>query len=286
MVARLRYSASMTTQASPFGARLRQWRQHRGLSQLSLAGQVGSTGRHISFLETGRSRPSRQMVLRLADILGIGLRDTNDLLHAAGLPADYPTAGLDSSDLAPYRAAVDRMLAAHEPYPGMVLDRHWTVVAANRPCQALFGPTVVGINFVRDALTNPANAQAIVNWPEVAWAGLDRLRNHQRRRPFDPELAQLVTVAEAALAGVSRPEPATPHLLVCPWFRIGDQVIRTIAMVAQFDHPAETTLDELRVELMYPMDDTAERFFRRMSGHTDGTAATAARDQIDQTRPQ
>jgi transcriptional regulator with XRE-family HTH domain len=254
----------VTTQASPFGARLRQWRQHRGLSQLGLAGQVGSTGRHISFLETGRSRPSRQMVLRLADALGIAPQDANDLLHAAGLPAEFPTAGLDSPDLAPYRAAVDRMLAAHEPYPGMVLDRHWTVVAANRPCQALFGPTIIDSNFVRDALTNPAHAEAIVNWPEVAWAGVDRLRHHQRRYPFDPELAQLVAVAEAALAGVPRPTPAASDLLVCPWFRVGDQIIRTIAMVARFDHPADTTLDDLRVELMYPMDDTADDFFRSM----------------------
>src|SRR3954454_19801554 len=107
----------MTTQGSPFGARLRLWRRRRGLSQLSLAGQVGSTGRHISFLETGRSRPSRQMVLRLADTLGVGLAEANELLHAAGLPATYPRAGLDSVDLAPYRAAIEAMLAAHEPYP-------------------------------------------------------------------------------------------------------------------------------------------------------------------------
>src|SRR5258705_2704814 len=101
----------MTTQASPFGTRLRQWRQHRGLSQLSLAARVGSTGRHISFLETGRSRPSRQMVLRLADTLDIGLRAANELLHAAGLPA-APSAGpLDGADLAPYPAALDRLLA-------------------------------------------------------------------------------------------------------------------------------------------------------------------------------
>ena len=164
------------------------------------------------------------------------------------------------------------MLTAHEPYPGMVLDRHWTVVAANRPCQALFGPTVVGSNFVRDALTNPAQAKAIVNWPEVALAGLDRLRNHQRRCPFDPELARLVAAAEAALADVPRPAPATSDLLVCPWFRVGDQIIRTIAMVARFDHPAETTLDELRVELMYPMDDTADDFFRSRPAHADGAA--------------
>ena len=258
----------MTTEASPFGARLRQWRQQRGLSQLSLAGQVGSTGRHISFLETGRSRPSRQMVLRLAETLGICLRDTNDLLHAAGLPASYPDAGLDSPDLAPYRAAVDRMLTAHEPYPGMVLDRHFTVLAANTGCRALFGADLVGTNFVRDALTDPTAAQTIVNWPEVAWAGLDRLRRQHRLAPFDTELGQLLTLAETALAGVPRPEQAG-QLLICPWIRVGQRVVRTLAMVARFDHPTETTLDELRVELMYPMDDTAEQFFR--------TAATTSR---------
>jgi transcriptional regulator with XRE-family HTH domain len=251
----------MTIEASPFGTRLRQWRQQRGLSQLGLAGQVGSTGRHISFLETGRSRPSRQMVLRLADTLAMGLRDTNDLLHAAGLPASYPTAAVDSPDLAPYRAAVDRMLAAHEPYPGMVLDGHFTVLAANTPCRMLFGTDLVGVNFVRDALTNPAAAAGIVNWPEVAWAGLDRLRRQHRLTPFDAELGRLLTLAETALAGVPRPERAG-DLLVCPRFRVGEQIVHTVAMVARFDHPAETTLDELRVELLYPMDEAAERFFR------------------------
>jgi transcriptional regulator with XRE-family HTH domain len=264
---RLRYSAFMSTQASPFGAMLRRWRLHRGLSQLSLAGRVGSTGRHISFLETGRSRPSRQMVLRLADTLGVGLREANELLHAAGLPAAYPAARLDGADLAPYRAALERMLEAHEPYPGMVLDGRWTVTAANRACHALFGPAVVGSNFVRDALTDPATARAIANWPEVAWAGLDRLRHQQQRNPFDPDLHELVTRAETVLAGVPRPNPADPGILVCPWFRVGDRIIRTIGMVARFDHPAEITLDELRVELMYPMDGTAERFFRSRSSH-------------------
>src|SRR5687768_11730021 len=170
--------------ASPFGIRLRQWRQHRGLSQLGLAGRVGSTGRHISFLETGRSRPSRQMVLRLAEALEMGLREANELLHAAGLPAAYPVARLDGADLAPYRAALERMLAAHEPYPGLVLDRHWTVIVANQPAGALFGPNLIGSNFVRDSLTNPAATDAIANWPEVAWAGLDRLRDYHRRAPF------------------------------------------------------------------------------------------------------
>jgi transcriptional regulator with XRE-family HTH domain len=248
--------------ASPFGSRLRRWRRHRGLSQLGLAGRVGSTPRHISFLETGRSRPSRQMVLRLADALDVGLREANALLHAAGLPGRYRQTALDGTDLAPYRAAIDRMLAAHEPYPAMVIDRYWTVVLANRACPALYGPQVVGRNFVRDALADPAAAAAIVNWPEVAWAGLDRLRHQLDRAPFDQELGELVKLAEKALAGIARPEPADLGLAVCPWFRVGDRVVRTIAMVARFDPIAEVTLDELRIELMYPLDEAAEAFFR------------------------
>ncbi|GIJ43967.1 transcriptional regulator [Virgisporangium aliadipatigenens] len=252
----------MTSPAGPFGTRLRQWRLHRGLSQLGLAGQVGSTGRHISFLETGRSRPSRQMVLRLADALDVGRADANDLLHAAGLHAEYPTVPLDGADLAPYRAALDRMLTAHGPYPGLLLDGHWNVVAANDACTALFGPAIVGSNFVRDALTDEAAAALVVNWPEVAWGGVDRLRQHQRRHPFDPLLRELLAAAETALADVPRPDPPAPQILVCPWFNVGNETIRTIGMVARFDHPAETTLDDIHVELMYPMDDTAERFFR------------------------
>jgi transcriptional regulator with XRE-family HTH domain len=252
----------VTSLAGPFGTKLRQWRTHRGLSQLSLAARVGSTSRHISFLETGRSRPSRQMVLRLAETLDIGRRDANELLHAAGLPAAYPTGELGDTGLAPYRGALERMLAAHEPYPGMVLDGHWTVVAANPSARRLFGPTLVGCNFARNALTDPAAQAAVVNWAEVGWAGLERLRRHQQRHPFDHVLQDLVAHAETALTDVPRPPETEKQVLVCPRFRVGDEIIRTVAMVARFDHPAETTLDELRVELMYPADDTAERYFR------------------------
>jgi hypothetical protein len=224
------------------------------------------------------------MVLRLAEALGASLREANELLHAAGLPAAYPQAELASPDLAPYRAAIERLLAAHEPYPAMALDARYTVVAANRPCAALFGPQLVGSNFVRDALADPATAQKIVNWPQVAWAGLDRLRQDARRSPFDSELRPLISLAEAALDGVPRPSAAEGGLMVCPWFRIGSTVVRTIAMTARFDHPTEVTLDELHIELMYPMDDDADRFFRadhsqvRLPPHTAGPqSATGSR---------
>jgi transcriptional regulator with XRE-family HTH domain len=248
---------------SPFGVRLRQWRRHRGLSQLALAGQVGSTSRHISFLETGRSRPSRQMVLRLGEALGVPLRERNRLLVAAGLPPGYPEEPVDGARLAPYRAAIERLLRAHEPYPAMVVDGHWNVLMANDTCTALFGGSPVGANMVRRFLANPAAAAGIANWAEVAWAGLARLRQQLDLAPLDGVLRDLVAEAEKAVAGLAGPAAPSPDLVVCPWFRIGDRVVRTIGMAAGFDPVAEVTLDELRVELMYPLDEAAEDFFRR-----------------------
>jgi transcriptional regulator with XRE-family HTH domain len=247
---------------SPFGVRLRRWRRQRGLSQLALAGRVATTARHLSFLETGRSRPSRSMVLRLGEALGVSLRERNHLLAAAGLPGEYPRASLTGAELAPYRAAIERLLRAHEPYPAMVVDWHWTVVLANEACAALFGDDVVGVNLVDRMLADPAAAAGIVNWPEVARAGLARLRGQVDRAPLDEQLRELVALAENAVA--SLPDPATlpTEPVVCPWFRVGDEVVRTIGMAARFEPATEVTLDELRVELLYPLDAAAERFFR------------------------
>jgi transcriptional regulator with XRE-family HTH domain len=249
---------------SPFGARLRRWRIHRGLSQLALAAAVGSTARHLSFLETGRSRPSRQMVLRLGDALAVPLRERNQLLHAAGLPAVYPNTDLHSRDLAPYLAAVDRLLQAHLPYPAMVLDSYGTVLLANRACHVLFGGDLVGANLIRRYLADPAAQKAIANWAEVAWAGLDRLRHQLDLAPFDRQLAQLVELAEAAVSSVPRPHQPSTDPVVCPWFRVGDQVVKTIGIAARFESTTEVTLDELRIELTFPLDADADRILRSL----------------------
>lgn len=250
---------------SPFGVRLRQWRHHRGLSQLALAVEVGSTARHVSFLETGRSRPSRQMVLRFGEALGMPLRERNQLLVAAGLPPAYPQTAVTGAELAPYRSAIEQLLRAHEPYPAMAVNAHWCVVFANGACAELFGGNLVGSNLVRRMIGEPAAAQAIVNWPDVAWAGLTRLRRQLDQAPLDGELRELVTMTERAVAGLPRPPTPPAAHVVCPWFRVGDQVVRTIGMAARFDQAAEVTLDELRVELLYPLDTEAERFFRARS---------------------
>jgi transcriptional regulator with XRE-family HTH domain len=258
--------------ASPFGTRLRRWRTHHGISQLALAAKVGSTPRHLSFLETGRSRPSRQMVLRLGEALGVPLRERNQLLHAAGLPAAYPEGDLHGPDLEPYRAALDTLLRAHEPYPALVVDRHWTVAMANSASHRLYGRDLSGTNMIRTFLGDRAAREMVVNWPEVAWAGLDRLRHQLERSPFDETLADLVRLAETAIDGLPRPaEPATEPVL-CPWFRVDGMVIKTIGIAARFDPTTQVALDDLRIELTYPLDTTADAFFRHVAPNRPGDA--------------
>jgi transcriptional regulator with XRE-family HTH domain len=267
---------------SPFGDRLRRWRQRRGLSQLALAGLVGSTARHISFLETGRSRPSERMVLRLAGCLSVGLRESNELLRAAGLGPKYRESTLDSQHLDAYRRSLERLLSAHDPYPAMVLDRRFTVVTANHAALTLFGAGLAGANFVRDALVNPAGRSQVANWPEVAAAGLARLHQQASRYPFDEELQTLVRDAESILPDLEcRVTSADPA--VCPTFVIGGTTVRTLAMVARFEPPSEVTVEELHVELMYPADEIADKFFHeRFAGRTFVAPMTSG-PTVDQT---
>jgi hypothetical protein len=136
------------------------------------------------------------------------------------------------------------------------------VVAANDAAVALFGPDLVGSNTVRRVYGDPAIRASIVNLTDVAWAGLARLRRQQRKTPLDDELRGLVQLAEAAVADMPRPAEPPAELVICPDFRIGEEIVRTVSMVARFDTARELTLDELQIELTYPRDAAAERFFR------------------------
>ena len=231
------------------------------MSQLALACEASTTPRYVSYLETGRSRPSRQVVLRLSQALDLPLRERNRLLEAAGLAPEYRSVDPGAPDLAPYEAAIARVLASHEPYPALVVDRHWTVTMANQGSARLFGAELVGANLVRRYFGDPSATEAIVNWHDVAWAGVNRLRDQVEASPFDEELRALLALAEAAVGETEPPAPAANGLVVCPHFRVAGEVIRTVGMVMRFDTAVELTLDELRVELTYPADEIARRFF-------------------------
>lgn len=249
----------MTAQATtvtPFGFSLRQRRRGQGLSQLQLALAAATTARHLSFLETGRSRPSRDMVLRLAQALRLPLRETNRLLTDAGLPAGFPETPIDDPDLGAFSAVVDQMLTRHEPYPAYVVNRRWDIVRANAAAERLLPPQ--GKRNVVRLVYGGAWQDLIVNWSDVAPAGVVRLQADAARHPDDQVLAELVDLATAAVRHLG-PVPLVPvGRVLCPHFRIGENVVRTISVVAQFGGAADVTLDELRVELVFPADDTAK----------------------------
>lgn len=261
-----------TIDSSPFGRGLRHWRRIRGVSQLELAGAAATTSRHVSFLETGRSRPSREMVERLGDALHVPLRERNRLLELAGLAPAYPEGDLDADDLAPFQRAIARMLASHDPYPGFVVDRHWNMVELNRGIAAFLGE-LEERNTVRLVLYHWR--EVIENWHQIAVALLDRLSGDLMRFPDDPALLELHGEVRAALGDAPVPAPSqrTTGRVICPRFVLDGTTIRTITVAARFESVADITLDEVRVELVYPEDEVSDRFFRELAAAGTPTGA-------------
>lgn len=251
---------------SAFGRQLRQWRRQRGLSQLELANRAEMTQRHISFIETGRSRPRVGVVHKVSEALDIPIRDRNTMLEAAGLPPSYPDIPMSSEAVVPFNDAIQRMLEAHEPYPAYVVNRWWDVVNANEAGQRLFPMgSAEQLNSVDVFLGPGPIREMIANFPVVAWTFVYRMRREVANSGPDERLNKLLQRAESFLADVPRPieDELGSELVICPQLRIGDQLIKTISMVARFGNAREVTLNELRVELVFPADDTAEVFFKQ-----------------------
>ncbi len=252
---------------SAFGGLLRQWRGTRGLSQLALALRVQTTTRHLSYLENGRSRPGRELVLRLSSALDLPLRGRNELLVAAGLPAEFPARQLRSAALAPYRGAVMQLLGAIDPVPAFVLDPTFDVLEANAVGQRLVPALATGerVNLV-DAFLAPGPARAsIANFPEVAWSWHLRILRAAAASP-SAQLEDLLARVEAYLRDVPHPlQDATGEPVVCPTFRIGDATVRTIGMTMRFGPSRDVTLEELFVDVLCPRDDVARRFFETLA---------------------
>lgn len=252
-----------TVDSSPFGRGLRHWRRIRGVSQLDLAAAAATTTRHVSFLETGRSRPSREMVERLGDALAVPLRERNRLLEMAGLAPTYPEGDLAADDLAPFQLVIDRLLAAHDPFPGFVVNRRWDMVQANGGAQRFLAATEER-NTVRLVLSDLR--PVIENWADVVAAMVDRLAADLLRFPDDEGLQDLhAQAADAVGPAPARPDRATGRV-ICPRFCIDGTLVHTITVAARFESVADITLDEVRVELIYPEDEASATFFRSLSG--------------------
>ncbi len=249
--------------STPFGQALRRWRKARGGSQLDLSLHARTSPRHVSFLETGRSRPGEEMVQRLGESLDLPLRDRNDLLRSAGFAPVYPEHTLTDAAMAPYLRIVDRMLAQHSPFPAFVVDRWWGVVQTNDSARLLMGGlTESRLDFV-DLLDGPLR-DMLDNWADVAWHSVYRLRRETAAAGSDARLESLLRRLEALVDHCRPPtiDPASP--LVSPIVRFGDQRLRFVGTIARFGSAVDVTLSELRVELLYPADDATEAVIRAM----------------------
>ena len=242
------------------GVLLREWRRRRNLSQLDLAHRAGVSSRHVSFIETGRARPTSAMILRLCDQLAVPLREQNRCLLAAGYAPAHPEHALDATPMAEVAAAVDAILAAHLPFPALVVDPGWDLVAANDALYALIGevaPRLVEppVNVVRLSLDPEGLAPRIVNLPEWRAHLLARLRR-EHDADHDPRLAALLAELDD---GAGEPSTTTPGLLVPLLLRVGDTVLSLLSTTTVFGTPREVTVSELAIEAFYPGDEETRR---------------------------
>jgi transcriptional regulator with XRE-family HTH domain len=257
-----------------FGTTLRDWRTSRRHSQLSLAVEAGVSQRHLSFLETGRARPSREMVLHLSRVLDVPLRGRNDLLVAAGLAPEYPKHPIDDDAMTGVRASLEFLLGAHEPNPAYVVDRLWNLVMANRAAQRLT-PLLLGPdpgpdgppNLLRLTLRPGGLRDSIVNFEEAAAAIVDRLVRESRGDPTDRDLADLLDEV-LAYPGVPRPGSSPEPdggLLVPIHYRTGDVDLKLFTTIAVIGTPRDVTLDELRLETLLPADRASAEMLDRLA---------------------
>ncbi|WP_067171382.1 helix-turn-helix domain-containing protein [Microtetraspora niveoalba] len=250
----------------PFGELLRQWREHRRMSQLDLSLQAEISTRHLSFLETGRSKPSRDMVLHLAEHLDLPLRERNHLLLAGGYAPIYTASPLDSPQMAAVCDAIRRLLTAHAPFPAVVVDRNWDLVDANAGIGVLsegIDPDLL-TNVLRASLHPEGLAPHIVNLGEWRAHLLGRLKR-QISVTADPQLGELY--AELRDYPCDQPEPEVdmpgPGDIFVPLrvLRAGRE-LSFFSIVATFGTPLDITVSELAIESFYPADPATAAFLR------------------------
>ncbi len=242
---------------STFGSTLKQWRNTRRVSQMDLGIRAGVSARHISFLETGRSKPSREMVHHLSEFLEIPLSARNSLLNAAGYAAVYNARDLSDDDMSQVQAAIDWTLARHEPFPALALDGHWNVVQANRPGELVLA--AIGMREGKgmlEAITNDARMRtAVTNWEEVAKHLIVRLRTESAFVGGDPVLdaaADRLAETQASL----RPEHHGTLPAVLPIeIMMGETTLSLFSTIAQFGTAEDIALADLRIEMYFPADE-------------------------------
>jgi transcriptional regulator with XRE-family HTH domain len=266
---------STMTVTRGFGELIRDWRQRRRMSQLDLAVEADVSTRHLSFVETGRSRPSRELVMHLADQLEVPLRERNALLLAAGYAPGYGETSLDAGEMAPVRAALDKILAGHEPFPAIVVDRLWNVSQANRPALGILtdgvSPDLLKppVNALRVSLHPEGLAPRIVNFAEYSEHIVHRLHrqvvlsNDRGMLALEEELSQYPGVASKR-PGLGE----AADLLFMPMvLQVTDKVrLSFFTTLATFGTAIDITVSELAIESFFPADERTAAALRTAWG--------------------
>lgn len=256
------------------GALLREWRAARRLSQLDLALEAGVSPRHLSCVETGKSQPSRDMLARLADALEMPLRERNAMLVAAGYAPRYPETALATPELAQVRRAIEFILAQQEPYPAFVLNRHWDVLMANDAALrvntfVMRGRASAHRNMIRQIFDPADLREAVDNWEEVAGDLIRHLHVEVAAAPSDTQARALLDEV-LAHPGVParwrlREVDVAPTPLLTTVLRRDAHRLRFFSTITTFGTPRDITLDELRIECCFPMDDATGELCRALA---------------------
>ncbi len=249
--------------SSNFGELLRYWRKQRGKSQLDLSLDTGVSQRHISFIESGRSIPSRDMVLDLTDALDVPLRERNALLHAAGFAPIYVVDEWEANDMRPVIKALEQMLKQHEPHPAVVMDRYWNILMTNEGAPAFFNRFIdlsarEGPKNILHLMFDPAGMKPFVrNWEEVVSALLQRVRQETVGRVIDEETKLLLKDLRKypEVDAIARKNYTPGQLPIIPvQFAKDGAMFSYFSMVTTVGTPQCITAQELRVETMFPAD--------------------------------
>ncbi|WP_429492015.1 helix-turn-helix domain-containing protein [Paraburkholderia sp. RAU6.4a] len=266
--------------ANELGSLLRSWRDLRGLSQLDLSLDAGVSQRHISFVESGRSIPSRQMLIDIAQTLDVPLRERNTLLQAAGYVPEYSESPLDALEMQSIKKALDRMLSQHAPFPAVVMDRYWNIFMANEYAPRFFNCFIdmkarKGPRNMLHIIFDPEGMRPFVSdWESVAKSLMRRVYRESVGRVIDNKtkelLAALVTYPDVRTDWKSpQISDVTPTMPVIPLsFIKNGTVLNYFSMVATVGTPQTISAQELRIECMFPADDATEIFHLKMVQET------------------
>lgn len=263
-----------------FAALLKSWREMRRQSQLDLALAAGISQRHLSFLELGRTRPSREMALQLGEALDMPLRDRNALLAAAGFTPHYRQSGLDGEGMEEVRRALEMLLKHHEPYPALVVDRAWNVVLGNAAVQRVFGlfgdleamwqevcPSGPR-NLFKMSFHPKGSRRYLVNWMEAGPVMIGRTRREAELTGSQAlkDLLDEVLAYEGVPAEWRIPQWSARSLPVLPLeFAKDGATLKLFSMLSTFGTPQDITTDELRVESFFPADAASAELLRRLA---------------------